>query len=188
MNLDVLNKWLTLAANLGVMGGLVLVAMQMNFNTETMRLQNASDLTRGFAAGELTMMGDTSGTAWTTAVLHPEELTEAQLGGQLWSYFNNIMWVAQNNWLAYNDGLASEDSWSYAKKFAATSLGFRVGRIWWELARQNYEPDFAKAIDAELAGVEPEIVEHSLRQMLDRVRKLDRSEVSLTPSRSVPGT
>jgi len=40
MNLDQLNKWLTLVANLGVMGGLVLVAMQMNFNTATIRLQN----------------------------------------------------------------------------------------------------------------------------------------------------
>ena len=80
MNLDPLNKWLTLVANLGVMAGLGLVAMQMNFNTETIRLQNGSDLTRGFSAGELTLMGDTGAAAWTTAVLHPAELTDAQLG------------------------------------------------------------------------------------------------------------
>ena len=113
MNLDALNKWLTLLANFGVIGGLVLIAMQMNFNTETIKLQNAIELNRGLAAGELAFMGDTAHTAWTTAVLHPAELTEAQLG-QFWAYQHNVLLASQNSWLAYQHGLASEESWAHA--------------------------------------------------------------------------
>lgn len=176
MNLDQVNKWLMVAANLGVMGGLVLVAMQMRLNTETVRLQNAGDLYRGFAAGELVLMGDTSGAAWVTAVLHPDELTEEQFGGQLWAYYNNMMWVAQNNWHAHEEGLATDESWDFARKFVAASLGFRVARIWWEQSKGYYEPEFSNVIDAELAQNDPDEVERSLRQMLDTIGSLDQKD------------
>ena len=51
MKLDAVNKWLTLLANFGVIGGLVLVAIQMNFNTKTISLQNDLELNRALAAG-----------------------------------------------------------------------------------------------------------------------------------------
>ena len=171
--MDQLNKWLTLIANLGVMGGLVLVALQMNFNTETIRLQNAGELYQGLAAGELVLMGDTSGAAWVTAVLHPDELTEEQFGGQLWAYYNNMMWVAQHNWHAYEDGLTSDESWEFARRFVAGSLGFRVARVWWERSKEYFEPEFVRAIDAELAQYDPVEIERTLRQMLLEIKTLD---------------
>lgn len=35
-----------------------------------------------------------------TAVLHPDE----QFGGPLWAYYNNMIWVALNNWHAHEKG------------------------------------------------------------------------------------
>ncbi len=49
MNLDQVNKWLTLVANFGVIGGLVLVAMQMNLATEAINQQSDIELSRGIA-------------------------------------------------------------------------------------------------------------------------------------------
>ena len=91
----------------------------MNLNTETIRLQAATELNQGFAAGELAFMGDSTYVAYATALFHPAELTEAQIG-QVCAYNNNAMMSAQNTWIAYQAGLASEQSWSYARRMAAT--------------------------------------------------------------------
>ncbi len=195
MSLDASNRWLTLLANFGVIGGLVLIAMQMNFNTETIRLQNDIELNRGIAASELAFMGDAASTAYATAVFHPAELTAAQLG-QIWAYLHSFMLATQNNWIAYRGGLASEASWAHAKNQSAGLVGFRAGRIWWEKTKWEYEPDFVKQIDAELVGGDPVDVERVIQQMLDEIRNLDRNEVtqpltdrsSSTLSPSVPKT
>ncbi len=173
MNLDAVNKWLTLLANFGVIGGLLLVAFQINFTTETIRLQNAIELDRGMDAGELANMGDTTHIAYATALFHPAELTEPQIG-QLWSYLNNVMLTAQSTWRANKTGLASKESWAYARRFAAGNLGFRVGRIWWKTVGEfSFEPDFVKAINVELVGADPALTEHATRKILDEGRSLD---------------
>jgi len=71
VNLDQVNKWLTLLANFGVIGGLVLVAMQMNLTAEAINQQSDIELSRGIAAGELAFMGDSTATAWAIALFHP---------------------------------------------------------------------------------------------------------------------
>jgi len=172
MKLDALNKWLTLLANFGVIGGLVLIAMQMNFTAETIRLQHDIDLNKGIAAGELAIMGDSAASAFSTAVFRPAELTDTELA-QFWAYLHNVMLSAQNNWLAYQGGLASERSWAFARRQAAGFIGFRAGRIWWEYDRFEYEPDFAKQIDAELAAVDPVDLKAVMTLMLNEIRDVD---------------
>jgi hypothetical protein len=172
MNLDALNKWLTLLANFGVIGGLVLLAIQMNFNTETIRLQNDLELNREFAAAELAYMGDSTSVAYANALFHPGELTEPQLG-QFWAYLHNYMLAAQNNWLAYRDGQASEVSWKHAKGQAAGFIGFPAARIWWKYDKFEYEPDFVEQIDSELSERDPVEVQRVTQQMLDEIRSLD---------------
>ncbi len=60
MNLDRLNQWLSLGANVGIVVGFILIAVQLNLNTEAIRLQNRLDFNRGFAAGEIAFMGETT--------------------------------------------------------------------------------------------------------------------------------
>jgi len=174
MNLDALNKWLTLLANFGVIGGLVLVAMQMSFNSETMRLQNALELNREFAAGELAYMGDSASVAYATALFRPGQLTEPQLG-QFWAYLHNYMLAAQNNWIAYRDGHASLVSWNHARRQAAGFISFPAARIWWNYTKIEYETDFVDQIDTELAQHDPGEVERFTRRMLEEIRSIDQS-------------
>jgi hypothetical protein len=175
MNLDALNKWLTLLANFGVIGGLVLIAMQMNFTAGTIRLQNDIDLNKGIAAGELAIMGDSAASAFATAVLRPSELTDIELQ-QFWAYLHNVMLSAQNTWLAYQLGLASEQSWTFAKRQAAGFVGFPAGLIWWKYDRFEYEPAFADQIDAELADTAALDLRHIMQSMLDEIRAIDSKE------------
>lgn len=175
MNLDVLNKWLTLLANFGVIGGLVLVALQMNFNTETIKLQNDLELNRELAAGELAYMGDSTSIAYANALFHPADLTEAQLG-QFWAYLHNALLAAQNNWLAYQSGQASDASWKHARDQAAAHISSRAARIWWNYDKFEYQADFVDQIDAKLAAGEALQMERAMREMLDEIRSLPNWE------------
>jgi hypothetical protein len=165
MNLDAVNKWLTLLANFGVIGGLVLVAIQMNFNTKTISLQNDLELNRALAAGELAYMGDSTPTAHANAVFRPADLTEAQVG-QFWAYLHHAMLAAQNNWLAYQNGRASDVSWNHARDQAVAHLGSRAARIYWKYGKFEFYVDFVEQIDAQLAGRDPLQAEGAMRQML----------------------
>ena len=172
MNLDAFNKWLTLLANFGVIGGLVLVAVQMNFNTETISLQNDLEMNRALAAGELAYMGDSTSTAYANAVFNPGDLTEAQLG-QFWAYLHHALLAAQNNWLAYQNGWASEDSWMHARDQAVAHLGPRAARVYWKHGKFEYRAGFVEQIESQLAGSEPLQMERAMRQMLEEIRNLD---------------
>jgi hypothetical protein len=185
MNLDALNKWLTLVANFGVIGGLVLVAVQMNFNTKTIRLQNDLELNRELAAGELAIMGDSTHIAYANALFHPADLTEAQLG-QLWAYLHNALLAAQNNWLAYQNGQASDASWKHARDQAAVHLGSRAAQVYWKYDKFEYQADFVDQIDSKLAESDTLQVEAAWQQMLDEIRSLERNRTTDGPFSTPP--
>jgi len=177
MKFDMLNKWLTLIANFGMIAGLVLVAMQMNFNARAINLQNAIEVNRDLNAGELALMGDSAFAAWTAGALHPEELTEEQFV-QLWAYLQNAVLAGQNSWLAYNEGLTSQSSWAHTRRLVATYLTFRVGSVWWSEYKAAFQPEFVEAIDGELADAVPmQVGPHTLR-VLEEIRTLGAVEVS----------
>lgn len=114
MNLDTLNKWITPLANLGLLGGFLLVAVQMNLNTQAIKLQNSLELNRGAASAEIGALGDTTHLALAAAMLNPSELTDAQMM-QLWSYQNIISFSVENQWIAYQDGLVTKEAWDRAR-------------------------------------------------------------------------
>ena len=136
MNLDTLNKWITPLANLGVLGGLPMVAVQMNLNTQAIKLQNSFELNRGAASAELGVLGDTTHIALATAMLNPSELTDAQMM-QLWSYQNVITFSVENQWIAYQDGLVTKEARDRARQTAVSYFGFRAA------ARSGGERAFA---------------------------------------------
>jgi len=170
--LDQLNKWLSLLASFGVIGGLVLVAMQMNLTAEAIRQQNDIELSRGIAAGELAFMGETTAIAWATAMFHPAELDEVQVG-QVWAYLNNLLLSVQQTWLSHRAGMASDATWARARANGGSWIDFGAGRIWWREYKYSFEPDFVEEIDSELATRNSsDGVVAVTRRMLDEINKL----------------
>ena len=113
--------------------------------------------------------------ACATAVLNPERLTDAQVG-QVWAYSNNSLMAAQNTWLAYSNGLASKESWDYAKRYASAHVGFRFGSIWWRSTTILYDPSFVEAIDKEVVESDAFFIERAMREIVDEIRKLESDE------------
>jgi len=180
VNFDQVNKWLTLIANFGVIGGLVLVAMQMNLATQAINHQSDIELSGSIAAGELAFMGESTATAWAVAVLNPAELDEVQVA-QLWAYLNNALLSVQQTWLSNRKGMASDATWARARVMGAANLNFGAGRIWWQEAKWFYAPDFVEEIDSELVKMSSSapLVEN-VKKMLEEIHQLEQ-EPAMTP-------
>ena len=145
MNMTKINPWLNLAANVGVIAGLVLVAVQINQNSEITRAQIANDYFLADMNLELKMMGEDPASSWVKAVYTPDEITE-QDAVILDRYFNygvvQILRLQEMNEL----GLAPDD-WEDRVDYLSWHLGNEVGRRWWAYSKSGWPEDKAKHID-----------------------------------------
>ena len=149
MDSERVNRWLTLAANLGVIAGLVLVAIQINQNTQITKAQIANDYFLADMALELAMMGENPAHSWNKAVYAPDSLTTED-AVVLDRYFNYEL--VQIHRLQEMDkmGMAHE-GWEERVNYLRWHLGNEVGRRWWEDVRDGYSEEFRVKVDEILA-------------------------------------
>lgn len=161
MNSERLNRWLSFAANIGVIAGLVLVAIQINQNTEITKAQIANDYFLADMALELAMMGENPAYSWNKAVYDPNALTTED-AVVLDRYFN--YGLVQIHRLQEMDkmGMAYE-GWEERVNYLRWHLGNEVGRRWWEGVKDSYSLEFRTKVDELLARGEYT----SNREMLD---------------------
>jgi len=149
MSSDNTNHWLTLAANIGVIAGLVLVAVQINQNTQITKAQIANDYYLADMNLELAMMGDDPAISWTKAVYTPNEMNTKD-AAILDRYFNYGLVQIQRLEEMYELGLAHED-WQDRINYLSWHLGNEVGRRWWAHVKDGYPEDFRQRVDEILA-------------------------------------
>lgn len=148
MTLDNINRWLTLVGNLAVVGGLILVAAQIQQNTEITRAQVANDYYLADMNLELAMMGSNPADAWVKAVYTPDELTPTD-AAVLDRYFNYGVVQLQRLKRMHELGLADEE-WENRVDYLRWHLGNEVGRRWWAFARDGFSPEIANRVDGML--------------------------------------
>jgi len=168
MNTDKLNRWLTLAANIGVLSGLILVAIQIGQNTEIAKAQLANDYYLADMELELGMMGEDPVTSWVKAVYTPEELTRED-AAVLDRYFN--FGLVQLNRLRKLQqlGLADDELFNERVGYLQWHLGNEAGKNWWATSKLFYPADFVRVIDEVLATDDY----GSNRRMLDSLLPAD---------------
>ena len=108
MNMTKINPWLNFAANVGVIAGLVLVAIQINQNTEITKAQIANDYFLADMNLELAMMGDDPAGSWVKAVYAPDEISQLD-AAILDRYFNYGVVQIQRLQEMHELGLAPDD-------------------------------------------------------------------------------
>ena len=149
MNWEKTTRWLTLAANLAVLGGLILVAIQIEQNTAITRAQVANDYFLADMQFELAMMGDDPAASWIKAVYTPNELTPHD-AAVVDRYFNYGLVQLQRLERMNELGLA-DNRWEDRIEYLRWHLGNEVGRRWWAHSRNFFRPTFAGRVDAVLA-------------------------------------
>ncbi len=152
MDVDVLNQWLTFVANIGVIAGLILVAVQIKQNTQITKAQLTNDYYMADLQLELTMMGEDPATSWTKSVYTPNELTKED-AVILDRYFNYGLVQIQRLQKMYEIGLV-DDEWQKKMSYLGWHLGNEVGRRWWEYSKTDFPDSFVQTVDEILADRE----------------------------------
>ena len=66
-----INSWLKIASNVGLIGGLVLVAVQIQQHRDLTRLQMRLDFIASFQQMELGMLGEEPSVSWSKSIRDP---------------------------------------------------------------------------------------------------------------------
>ncbi len=100
--------WISLLANIGVIAGLVLVAVQIYQNTRITRAQIANDYYLADMTLELAMMGEDPVASWIKAVYTPEDIDQTD-AAIIDRFFNYGMVQIQRLQKMHDLGLAPAD-------------------------------------------------------------------------------
>ena len=172
---DLLNQWLSIVTNFGVIAGFVLVALQLQQNTEALRIQASAITASAAISAESAFMGDTVAEAYAIALRAPEDLTDAQIlqaSGYLSTYIVGPMAAYKQ----YSTGITTQNEWNRTRQSTAMSLNGRFAQAWWSATKPFFSPGFATEIDNELAqlplGSGSEYIDH-IKQAVARQR-MDR--------------
>lgn len=153
MNQAKLTPWLTIAANLGLLLGMVLVAYEINQNSQLARTALVNE---GIVASNefwANLMGETPADVVGKAVECPEAMTYSDFIAMDAYLFAGMNFLYRNFELAQEGIFTVEDWQESVEGYAAWYLGNPFGRSWWvEEGQYFFEDDFVNHVDKQLEG------------------------------------
>lgn len=151
MDLGRINNWLQLAANLGLIAGLVLVGAQLRQNADIARAQLLNDYYLADMQLELSMMGENPAPDWVKAIYSPDQLTREE-AAVVDRYFNYGLVQVNRLEKLYDLGLVNEEDWAERIEYLRWQLGNDTGKRWWSFSRGFYPKAFTQRVDEVLSG------------------------------------
>ena len=154
MNLRALNHWLTLAANVGVMVGIVFLAYELQQNTVATQLEAATSFQTSYSEIEVSIYGDHEFAALLVKGREDRPVDEIE-ELRLQVFHNNVMRHWQTNHLLYLAGALDEDIWVGNREFMQLVLNDNIGlRRHWEMSKRLYSPAFNEMIESTMNNTE----------------------------------
>ena len=151
MDTDKLNRWISLGANLGVLVGIIILAVEIRQNTKTTRAQ----MIQSRAETAIVLAAESFNSEFI-----PDIWAKSRLGEELSvpETFRFNTWRRatlrnqDNNLQPYNQGLLG-DHMPRAVKSAVIAVIINTpgGREYWELRKRRYSDEFADFVDATIA-------------------------------------
>ena len=176
MNSQKLSNWLQIAANVGIIAGLVLVAMQLKQNSDLLKTQLLYEESGRFISSEQALYGEEAARVWAKSIENPRDLTLEEIrivDGYLYSTVEQ--WRA-THMLAQQGLLDDKDEWQLrVKDEAYYFLGNEYGRAWWTVYKEETQitsPELKGLVDQVLA----EDPEGTLRYQMQPMQILNAAE------------
>ena len=145
-----------MVASLAILVGLVLVAIELNQNTEHLRLQLLDQITARANENNRALLGENPTAAIEKAVREPEKLTYAELL-IVDAYLINVLSAWEDRFFLHEAGLVDASDWK--QKIAeevSWYFGNRFAKTWWrESGKEFVEPEVARYIDEALQAAGP---------------------------------
>ena len=131
--LDRTNSWLSLLASLAILVGLVLVAIELNQNTEHLRLQLLDQITARANENNRALLGENPTAAIEKSVREPENLTYAELL-IVDAHLINVLSGWEDRFFLHEAGLVDASDWKQKiDEEVNWFFGNRFARTWWRV-------------------------------------------------------
>ncbi len=169
-----ISSWLQIASNVGLIGGLVLVAVQIQQHRDLTRLQMRLDYIGSFQQIELGMLGEEPSVAWSKSIRDPASLSDVDV-----KVVDSYLISQMNQWerlihmekadlveVGALEHSIRRNTWFY--------FGGPFAKRWWHSMRDQgaWDPNFVRLLDAQI----------------ERLGNEDRSSRWLDDMRSVAGS
>jgi len=174
MNLERINHWVGLLANVGVFVGFVLVAYQLHLNTQGLQASSIETTHDILSNAEMALMGDTGYDAYAKSILNPADLSPGELM-QVWTYQSMAYIAAFQSFIDFREGRVSEETWINQREVFISHFNYPLGRIWWEEAQSASEPEtvvFFESVNESLRTQPPNQTSTWFTNMLKRAQGL----------------
>ena len=148
MTIERVSSWLQISANVGILGGLVLVAFQLDQNSEILQAQMMSAESRSVIDQEMQIVGEQGAAAWVSAMSDPTNVSPEHH-----RVMEAIYWSAIESWRHIEElnrlGLVNVDPRPRVTDEAGWYFGNTYGRAWWNTRRDDTEVSdvLKKAVD-----------------------------------------
>jgi len=154
---DRVNSWLSFIANVGILAGLVLVAIELNQNTDQLKLQLVFQTTQKLFDNNRDLLGDNPTPAITKSITNPEGLTYEEFLIAS-SFILNQLNEWEDRFLIHEAGLISDQDWKrHIDENVGWTLGNEFAQRYWRISSSVFEPEFAQYVDKAITSID----EHS---------------------------
>jgi len=179
MNSSRLSNWLQIAANTGIVVGLLLVGLQLKQNSDLLKTQLLYEESSRLVDLETQIVGEIGAEVWAKSISDPENLNLAEqrtMEALLWSYVEQL----RSTRLLGELGLLEDEEWkARVRSDTAFYLGNKYGRAWWANFKEGnsmLSPELTEEIDLRLSLVDPNFTAEYIRSTMDRLRDSNENE------------
>ena len=153
MKTSVLNEWLSLAANLGVIAGIVFLGIEIQQNTAVTRSAVSQEISN--ASVEFFMrVAENSDLARVVNIgnRNPSELSEVEIV-QFDSVTAAVFMIMEGAYKQYRLGFLPKEGWEPYEKLIKGFLTNPISRTWWVNSSTVFSPEF-EAMVIVVSGLE----------------------------------
>ncbi len=171
MDSNKLANWLQVVASIGLLGGLVLVAIQINQNSDQLsqshqlaRAQLLSNQHDSWIEIDASKQSETFARALAKSIIRPNELTASEileLDGYLFTYIDQL----DRDRDLYNLGVFGTPPEALVRGSLSDYFGNEFARAWWAETKWKFELDIVEAIDREMENI-------SVSQDIDYIERI----------------
>ncbi len=145
MNLDKVNQRLALLANIGVLLGIVFLAIEIRNSSDAVTAQIRDSIADGFIVLNMAIINDPQvGANWVIGLNKPDRLSDTEairFSMHMRALFNQFIRVHA----LYRTGLLEESEWALYAREAATIMSSPGGKLHW--AGNEMDPQLREDIE-----------------------------------------
>ena len=149
MKRDEIGDWIQIVATIGVVAGLMLVAIELRQNSNLARAEMNSQMGFAWQSVQSALRDREFAAVFRKSIEQPHEL-EFDERLMIHGYYRDLVGILTREMLMIGRGVFVDDSKYVAAQVVRQGLGTEYGRTWWAQNKVGYFPSLVAAIDEAL--------------------------------------